>query len=158
MHAGSASPRANYRLSRSGLGTDLVDVEARVEVEIVDAGAAAEVEVDQAGGALLLRPLEQQHRGLDRERGVADAAGRSDEREYPPRVVRHLGRRAQRAHASSEDLLRLDGLAQEVGDPDLQEPAGQRVVERVGEHDDGYAPAEAADESLERDETLAALR
>ena len=35
----------------------------------------------------------------------------------------------QRAHAGAQDLLRIDGLAQEIGDADLQEPARQRVVE-----------------------------
>ena len=60
---------------------DLAEIEARLEVEIVGAGAVLEVEIDQAGRRLAARAaVEQQHRGLHRERGHADAADRRQER------------------------------------------------------------------------------
>ena len=41
----------------------------------------------------------------------------------------------KRAHTGAQDLLRLDRLAQEVGDADLHEPARERVVEIVRKDD-----------------------
>ena len=59
---------------------DLVEVEARFEVEIVGSTSHAGNR-DRPGRSRLVPvlALEQQHRGLDRERGQADAAGRRQE-------------------------------------------------------------------------------
>ena len=64
----------------------------------------------------------------------------------------------QRAHAGAQNLLRIDRLAQEIGDADLQEPAHQRIVESVGEHDDRRLARDARREALQGDEAFAPLR
>ena len=59
---------------------DLLEIQPRLEIEIVGAGAVLEIEIDQAGGgAAALAAVEQQQRGLDRQRGDAGAADRGQE-------------------------------------------------------------------------------
>ena len=81
---------SNCRSSRSGRGSISPRFEPRLEIEIVGDRAVLEIEIDQAGRGLAARAaaVEQQHRGLDRQRGDADAAGRRQER-----VDLRLGRR-----------------------------------------------------------------
>ena len=56
---------------------DFLQVEPRLEIEIIGAGAVLEIEIDQAGAGPAARSaVEQQHRGLDRQRGDAGAADR----------------------------------------------------------------------------------
>ena len=118
-----------------GMRADLVEVEPRLEVEIVGAGAVLEVEIDEAGRVRILRRrLAQEHRGLDRERRRADAAGGATRKEmiWLPSSGRLEVAFSARMQAL-QHLLRLDRLAQEIGDADLEEPAHERVVEGVGE-------------------------
>ena len=110
---------------------DLVEVEARLEVEIVAARAVLEIEVDQAGVGLgSVLALEQQHRGLDRERGQPDAAGRGQER-----VDLRLGRAAaalralRGARAGAHQVERRDRLHDEIRDAHLQQLPRHRDVE-----------------------------
>jgi hypothetical protein len=110
-----------------------------------------------AGRVCVLRPVLAQDHRLDGEGRRPDPAGGRKEGEDLAAVVRQAGRRLQRADASLEHFLRLDGLAQEVGDADLEEPPHQRVVEGVGEHDHRGAPEGAHGDALERDQALAAL-
>ena len=107
---------------------------------------------------VLLAALAQQHRRLDRERRRADPAGRREEGEDLAAVLGQARRRLERADAGFEDLLRLDRLAQKVGEADLKEPAHQRVVEGIGEHDHRRTPEAAHRNGLEGDEALPALR
>ena len=62
----------------------------------------------------------------------------------------------QRLHAGAQDLGRRDRLAEEIGDPDLQEPARQGIVEGVGQDHDGCTTGKARHQALQGHEALAA--
>ena len=54
---------------------DFAEIEARLDIEIVGACAVLKIEIDQAGRGLAARAaIEQQHRGLHRQRGDTGAA------------------------------------------------------------------------------------
>ena len=109
---------------------DFLEVEPRLEIEIVGAGAVLEIEVDQAGAGLAARrAVEQQHRGLDRDRGDAGAADRGQEG-VDLRLFGLGGRgRSRHPRAGSHQLDRLHRLYQEVGHPHLQQPTRHVGIE-----------------------------
>ena len=138
---------------------DLVEVEPRLEVEIVGAGAVLEVEIDEAGRVRILRRgLAQEHRRLDRQRRRADAAGGRQEGDDLAAVVGQARGRLQGPDAGLEHVLRLDRLAQEIRNPDLEQPAHERVVEGIGDDDHRGAAESAHGDALEGDQALAAAR
>ena len=142
-----------------GARLDLVEVEARLEVEIVAARAVLEIEIDQAGvGLLAVLALEQQHRGLDRERGQSDAAGGGQER-----IDLRLGgaaalRALRRARAGAHQVERRDRLHDEVRDAHLQQLPRHRDVECRDRDDHRRGAAEPLGQRVQRREVRLARR
>ena len=131
---------------------DLVEVEPWFEVEVIGAGAMLEIEVDQHGARPAARAgVQQQQSGLDRERGDAGAADRRQER-----VDLGFGRLGDGGGARGDprtgahQLGRWCRLHQEVGDPHLQEPARNRLVEHLRDHDRGRTRTDARHQTLQR--------
>ena len=92
---------------------DLAEIEARLDVEIIGAGAVLEVEIDQASRGLAARAaVEQQHRGLHRERGDAGAADRRQKGEDLRLGRLGLGRGLGDPRASADQFGRRHRLDQ----------------------------------------------
>ena len=110
---------------------DLVEVEARLEVEVVGAGAVLEIEVDEAGGRprLHVAAAQEEHRRLDRKRGHAGAAdGRKVGEDFRLDLIGSLGR-LHDPRAGANQFRGLHRLDQKIGDPHLHQPARRLAIE-----------------------------
>ncbi len=130
---------------------DLAEIEARLDVEIIGAGAVLKVEIDQARRGLALGAgIEQQHRGLHRQRGDAGAAhGRQEGEDLRFRGLGR-GRLLGDAGASLRQFDRRHRLDQKVRHAQLHQPAHGGAVESRHHRDDGRPGADARHQPLER--------
>ena len=130
---------------------DLAQIEPRLDVEIIGAGAVLKVEVDQAGGAFAARAaVQQQHRGLHRERGHAGAANGGQEGENLR--FRRLGadRRLGDARAGAHQFDRRHRLDQKISNARLHEAARHGAVEACRDRDHRRPAADPQHQTLQR--------
>ena len=117
---------------------DFRQIQARLEIEIVGHRAVLEIQIDQAGGrfAALAAAFEHEHGGLHRQRGDAGAADRGQKG-----ANLRLGRLGAAgailadARAGAHQVDRRHRLDQEIGDPHLQQGAGDGLVEALRHRD-----------------------
>src|ERR1700730_14587472 len=127
---------------------DLAQIEAGLKVEVIDAGAVLKIEIYEANGGRVALAAEKRKRRLNRERRHADAAG-GGEKSIDLRFDRlSAGGTFGGARAGADEIDRRHRLHQEIGDPDLQQLAGDHLIESLRHDDQGRRAAEPVGEAL----------